>query len=179
MKQTITLIILLNFGLLSCNQSQTKPELETVAKEAEESVETYYYVTQDAAKRFSLERKAQILYINDADTKDAAKFYLGKSTKLKIGTRQLTGYPILIKDIKNVEIDTADIENNILTVTPKDSIFQFSVYRDFSKRNAIFSRISYDSQKDSMIHKAFLMKNEMVEGILKFKTEKESNKTYE
>jgi len=161
----------------------TNPKQEQVVSNSEaieeKPVRTYYYIPGDAAKRYSLERKVQVIQIEEATTKEAAKFYLNEPTQLRIRTVQLADYPISIKEAKNVEVDTSNIENFIVTVTPTDSAFQFSVYRDFSERNAIFSRITYDKERDSLVHSAFLMKKEMIEGILKFNVEKESNITYE
>lgn len=172
----LTFLLILLFA--SCKSPEPTQELETNNSEVEESqpVKTYYYIPGDAATRYSLERKVQVIKIEEATTGETAKFYLNEPTNLRITTSQLSDYPIIIEDVKNAEIDTTYIDNFIVTVTPKDSTFQFSVYRDFSQRNAVFSRITYDKEKDSLTHSAFLMRKKMIEGRIKLKVEKESNK---
>ncbi|MEM9338415.1 MAG: hypothetical protein AAGA66_06775 [Bacteroidota bacterium] len=172
------LTILLILFLAVCKSPEPAQESELGNSEIEESqpIRTYYYIPGDAAKRYSLERKVQVIKIEEATTGETAKFYLNEPTNLRITTSQLTDYPISIEDVKNAEIDTSAIDNFVVTITPKDSVFQFSVYRDFSQRNAVFSRITYDKEKDSLIHSAFLMTKKKIEGRIKLKVEKESNK---
>ncbi|WMN12057.1 hypothetical protein QYS49_32255 [Marivirga salinae] len=178
MKYFNPLTLFLILFLAACTTPEPKQEPVVSNSEAfeEKPVRTYYYIPGDVAKRYSLERKVQVIQIEEATTQKAAKFYLNEPTQLRIRTVQLADYPISIQEVKNAEVDTSNIENFIVTVTPTDSAFQFSVYRDFSERNAIFSRITYDKERDSLVHSAFLMKKEMIEGILKFNVEKESNK---
>jgi len=150
----------------------------------EESDSIMWIGTGDGLNRFnretehftySLEHKAQILLIQNADEGGKAKFYLDEPTNLRIETSQLSDYPISVKDIKNAEVDTSNIRNKIVTVTPRDSSFQFSVFIDFRRRNAIFSWINYDNEQDSMIHKAYILNKEQIQGILKFKVERKYN----
>ncbi|WP_462248321.1 hypothetical protein [Ekhidna sp.] len=178
MQKSNCLILFFILTFSACEPLEQEKELINQEIEVELPIRTYYYIPGDAAKRFGLKRKVQIIRIEEAITHEAAKFYLNKPTQLRITTEQLTDYPISIKEIKNAKVDTSNIENFLVTVTPTDSAFQFAVYRDFSERNAIFSRITYDKEHDSLVHSAFLMKKEMIEGIIKFNVEQESNSRY-
>ncbi len=171
---TLMLTILLLLAACRAPESGQKPGDSQTETEESKPIGTYYYIPGDAARRYSLERKVQVIKIEEATTGETAKFFLNRPTELKITTSQLADYPISVEDVRNAKIDTTHIDDFIVTITPTDSTFEFSIYRDFSDRPAVFSRITYDKEKDSLLHHAFLRTTKLIEGRIKLNVEKNS-----